>query len=184
MNRRAATLLGLGGLLAVMLAVGVVLLPAARGSGAASRPRQPQPPAWLASRQEPYAQVEVGGTVVWARLALTPEQRTQGLSGVERLEPDEGMLFVYPVKGRYPFWMRGMLFPLDMLWIDDDRVVDLKPDRPVPAPGQSESELPIYSPLADANYVLEVNAGWAAAHGIIVGSPVTITLPTGIALPR
>ncbi|MCL6647521.1 MAG: DUF192 domain-containing protein, partial [Chloroflexi bacterium] len=122
MNRRAATLLGLGGLLAVMLAVGVVLLPAARGSGAASRPRQPQPPAWLASRQEPYAQVEVGGTVVWARLALTPEQRTQGLSGVERLDPDEGMLFVYPVKGRYPFWMRGMLFPLDMLWIDDDRV--------------------------------------------------------------
>ncbi|MCS6801712.1 MAG: DUF192 domain-containing protein [Chloroflexota bacterium] len=176
----------IGGLLVVVIVVvigGAIVLPATLNSGPAS-PSPPRPPAWLAGRHEPYALVQVGEAAVWARLAISPEERMRGLSGVERIEPDEGMLFVYAVKGRHPFWMRGMLFSIDMIWIDTDRVVDIKPDRPVPAPNQSEVDLPIYTPTADANYVLEVNAGWAAANKITVGTPVTITFPAGVAIPR
>ena len=184
MNRRLGLVSTLVAALAVIAIGGALLLPAALSSGKSMTPRFPRQPAWLATRQEPYAVVQVGDAVVWARLAVTADERTRGLSGVERLELDEGMLFVYAVKGRHPFWMRGMLFPIDMIWIDTDRVVDVKPDRPVPGPNQSEVDLPIYSPNADANYVLEVNAGWAAANKVTVGTPVTITFPPGVELPR
>lgn len=168
----------------VAAGIGALVLPSARGASSPPSPARPPRPAWLASKQEPYAEVQVGNAIVWARLAVSGEERTRGLSGAERLEPDEGMLFVYTVKGRHPFWMRGMLFPIDMIWIDDNQVADVKPDRPIPAPGQTEIDLPIFSPNADANYVLEVNAGWAAANGVIAGTPVTITFPPGIELPR
>lgn len=181
MSRRLAVVVGLVVLLLVVAVGGAVVLPAALGSGTAPALQRPT---WLAGRQEPYAMVQIGDAVVWARLAISAEERTRGLSGTERLEPDEGMLFVYTVKGRHPFWMRGMLFPIDMIWIDTDRVVDIKPDRPIPAPNQSELDLPIYTPSAEANYVLEVNAGWAAANQISVGTPVTITFPAGVEIPR
>jgi uncharacterized membrane protein (UPF0127 family) len=184
MNRRLGLMASLAVALVALGIGGALLLPAALSSGKATPPSAPRQPAWLATRQEPYAMVQLGTAVVWARLAITADERTRGLSGTERLEPDEGMLFVYTVKGRHPFWMRGMLFSIDMIWIDTDQVVDIKPDRPIPGPNQSEIDLPIYSPTADANYVLEVSAGWAAANNVTVGTPVTITFPPGVELPR
>ncbi|GIW07212.1 MAG: hypothetical protein KatS3mg060_2017 [Dehalococcoidia bacterium] len=184
MNRRLGLVAGLAVVLVVLAIGGAMVLPAALGSNKAASPSPLQRPAWLASRQEPYAIVQVGDAVVWARLAITADERTRGLSGTERLEPNEGMLFVYTVKGRHPFWMRGMLFPIDMIWIDTNQVVDVKPDRPIPGPNQTEIDLPIYSPNADANYVLEVNAGWAAANNVTAGTPVTITFPPDVTLPR
>jgi uncharacterized membrane protein (UPF0127 family) len=166
----------------LLIGASAVVIPRATGSNAQGSGNAR--PAWLASKQEPYAEVHVGDTVVWARLAISAEERTRGLSGTEKLEPNEGMLFVYNNRSRHAFWMRGMLFPLDMLWIDTDHVADLKTDLPNPPPGASEANLPIYSPNADANYVLEVNAGWAATNNITIGAPVRVILPEGIQLPQ
>ncbi len=152
-----------------------------QSNAAAQQPAAPGKPAWLAGRNEPFAEVRFSNdTVVYARLALTQEQRTKGLSGTPKLEADEGMIFVYATADLNPFWMKDMLFPLDMLWINENKVVDLKANVPAPEPGQSDFSLPIYMPSAPANFVLEVNAGWAEAHGVAVGSPVQITLPPGV----
>ena len=81
------------------------------------------------------------GAEVAVEVADTPEARALGLGGHAPLEDGQGMLFVFGARGRFPFWMRGMTFPLDMLWLDapsdtDESLVvvhvarDVAPDPP------------------------------------------------------
>jgi uncharacterized membrane protein (UPF0127 family) len=85
------------------------------------------------------------------------------------------MLFVFPQTGRHGFWMKGMRFPLDFVWIADDlRVVDLLEDTPAPAAGTPDSSLQLYRPAQDVRYVLEINAGLIADAGVQVGDQVDI----------
>lgn len=108
--------------------------------------------------------------VITYELALTPAEITQGLSGREKLPEDHGMLFVFNHKEQYTFWMKEMKFPLDMLWIEDNTVIDISKNVPIPVPGQN---LPLYSPKRPANRVLEVDAGTADRLGIREGDVVT-----------
>jgi len=66
------------------------------------------------------AVVEVNGIPLTVAVAGSPEQWPQGLSGVEVLEPLDGMLFVFPTVAERTFWMDGMLFPLDVAFFDAD----------------------------------------------------------------
>ena len=117
--------------------------------------------------------VKVGDTDFQVELALTAEQQSQGLSGREVLGPGAGMLFVYEHESRYTFWMKEMRFPIDIVWIGADcKVVDVTLEAPPPEPGQSLDQLPRYSPDTPAQYVLEINAGEAAAGAIKPGDPV------------
>ncbi len=125
------------------------------------------------------ATVTINGHVFHVSLADTAAKRSQGLSGHSALRADEGMLFLFTAAFRYPFWMKDMLFPLDMIWIQGDRVVDITPNVPIPAAGQSIWTLPTYSPRTAADKVLEVNAGTAAADGLKIGDPAQVQLPPG-----
>jgi uncharacterized membrane protein (UPF0127 family) len=86
------------------------------------------------------------------------------------------MLFVLP-NDSPSFWMKGMRFPLDIVWINGNRVVDVSAD--VPAPQGPGGGLPTYSPDRPADRALEVNAGWAARHGVEPGDTVRVRLPGG-----
>lgn len=87
---------------------------------------------------------------------------------------DEGMLFIFQSEGQHSFWMRGMLFPLDFIWISSDRsVVDITADVPAPAPGVPDGELPHYRPDQAVLYVLELNAGVVREAGVQIGDAVT-----------
>jgi uncharacterized membrane protein (UPF0127 family) len=115
--------------------------------------------------------VTVAGANFKVELAITQDQRTQGLSGRTELAPGAGMLFVFDEEGRYSFWMKEMRFPLDLVWIGARcTVVDITHKAPPPAPGQSAiggvTELPLYTPVAPARYVLEVNGGEIEAAGV------------------
>lgn len=97
-------------------------------------------------------------------VAKTDEERVRGLSGREYMNPDEGMLFVFPEDGVYPFWMRGMHFPLDIIWIDAGLEVVHKEEE------VATSTYPLlYEPPGKARYVLEVHAGVAESMGMQVG---------------
>src|SRR5690349_12394377 len=52
-------------------------------------------------------------------VAKTPEEREKGLSGRDSLAQNSGMLFVFDHPDTYTFWMKGMKFPLDMIFIKD-----------------------------------------------------------------
>ena len=70
-------------------------------------------------------------------------------------------------------WMKGMRFPLDLVWINDGRVVDVSANVP-DQPGTPDAQLPIYSPSNPANRVLEVNSGWAERNGVEPGDTVRL----------
>ena len=118
--------------------------------------------------------VHFDAVAVRVELARTAAERTRGLGGHAPLGADEGMLFVFPELGRHSFWMKGMTFALDIIWIRDGQVVHVLAGVPPPRPGTPDSELPIYTPPAAANYVLEVSAGFAARWGIQAGSRVML----------
>lgn len=75
------------------------------------------------------------------------------------------------------FWMKGMRFPLDMVWIGEDgRVAEVTANVP-PQPGVADADLARISPAAPVRYVLELNAGAASRHGIAVGTQLAFDLP-------
>jgi hypothetical protein len=122
-------------------------------------------------------EVRIGDRVtVTVEVAQTEAEKVQGLSDRDRLAPDRGMLFVFGAPVRPVIWMRGMRFPLDILWIRDGRVVDLARGAKAPAPGEDPQR---FTPREDIQYVLEVPAGFAERHGIAVGDRVEIRLEEG-----
>jgi uncharacterized membrane protein (UPF0127 family) len=100
-------------------------------------------------------------------LADTPEEIDQGLRFRKALQAEHGMLFITEEEEVQSFWMFDMLFPIDIIYIDEVKEIvyiaksietDLK--EPVPA-------------LAPAQYVLQVNSGLCDRYGISVGDRVS-----------
>lgn len=117
-------------------------------------------------------QLQINGANFKVEVADTQKKRSKGLGGRESLASDEGMLFVFPKPDKHPFWMKGLTFPLDFIWIKGDTVVDLLQNIPPPAPGQTDESLPIYSSKEDVDKVLEVNGGTTQRLNIKVGDRV------------
>ncbi len=85
------------------------------------------------------------------------------------------MLFVFQEERQHTFWMKDMLFPLDIIWINSGcAIADIIADVPNPSPEQEDGALPTYSPSAPGVYVLELNAGVAAASGLRTGDLITL----------
>ena len=115
--------------------------------------------------------------VLVAEVVDTPASRELGLSGRSSMRDNEGMMFVFDHPGRYGFWMKDMLFPLDIVWINQNGVVvhierNLSPVSYRVLP-RTNPETFINTP--DASYVLEVNAGRADEYGLYLGSKVKIS---------
>lgn len=104
-------------------------------------------------------------------LATTDGQQKLGLGDRPSLPTSLGMLFAYHQVGDRCFWMKGMRFALDMIWLSpSDKVVSLQPDvRP-------KSSV-VY--CATAEYVVELNAGQAQVAGIRAGTVVRLERPPG-----
>lgn len=110
--------------------------------------------------------IMLGKTKITVEVADTDEERTKGLSGRPSLSQDRGMLFVFSRKDRYYFWMKGMRFPLDFVWIDDNKVVDLTPNVPYPKDGKPLVNI---MPKIPVDKVLEVNAGVINSSQVKIG---------------
>ena len=108
--------------------------------------------------------IEAGGRTIHVEVADTPAKREQGLSGREGLAPDEGMLFVFPEDGVYAFWMKDMLFPIDILWISREGVVvDMRQNV------SPETYPESFKSISKARYVVELTAGYVQEHTISIG---------------
>lgn len=108
-----------------------------------------------------------------ADIADTPEKKSLGLGVRESMGEGEAMLFPFDVEGRHSFWMHGMKFPIDIIWLDSDKTVihiehNLQPCTPL--------DCPSYLPDEDATYVLETVAGFSERHGIVDGTEAEFNL--------
>ena len=128
----------------------------------------------------PQDAVTVGEAVFAVEIAQTPQERAKGLAERDSLPRSSGMLFVFESGRASWFWMKGMRFPLDFIWIGQDcRIVDVLRDVPAPPPDTPDSELARVRTDAEAVYIIEVNAGELEGHGVEVGDLVRFS---GLAL--
>lgn len=106
-------------------------------------------------------------------LALTPDQRAQGLMGREFMADDEGMLFVFPDEPPYPaevsFWMKDCLMPIDIIFIDREGIVSAIHEMQPPEPGTPDEDLPVYSSSGPVQFAIELRGGLASELGLEVG---------------
>lgn len=118
--------------------------------------------------------LEIGGNKLKVEVADTQSRRSKGLGGRQSLPQGQGMLFIFDHLDKYPFWMKGLSFPLDFIWIKGSEVVDILPDVPPPVSGMPDSSLPIYQPRVEVDKVLEVNAQTVGKSGIKIGDKIKI----------
>lgn len=116
--------------------------------------------------------VNLGGHQLYSKIAENAFERSRGLSGVQSLKDNESLVFVFeePTIEEAGIWMKGMNFPLDIIYIDDAGLVntiyeDVKPDT-YPT---------VYYPNAPAKYVVEVKAGFVKKAKVNIGSPFLFT---------
>ena len=109
-------------------------------------------------------------------LADTEEERRVGLSNREELDKDMGVLFVFETENIQPgFWMKDMKFAIDILWINDNEIVQIDNNVQPSEPGTADNELILYMPNQPIDYVLELNAGFANEYNIKVGDTVDLS---------
>lgn len=92
-------------------------------------------------------------------LAKTPQEYRQGLSGRKNLEQNQGMLFIYPEKQHLTFWMKDMNFNIDLVWLNDGKIVGVIENMPKPEKNVALKDLPLYASPVLVNQVLELPAG-------------------------
>lgn len=107
----------------------------------------------------------LGQTHLYLNIVTKLADQEKGLSGQSAMPSNAGMLFAFAKPTVPAFWMKGMKFPLDLIWLDAKRrVVKISPNLgPETYPQTFTSGRPV-------QYVLEVNAGWAAKNNLKLGT--------------
>jgi len=117
------------------------------------------------------AEVKINGQIFIADVVRDPDDQAQGLAGRDRLAANEGMAFLFDEEDRHGFWMKGMTFPIDIIWIRDNAIVGVD-EYVFPEPDATDENRIVYLPPEPVDSVLEVAAGRAQSLRVEVGDPV------------
>jgi hypothetical protein len=128
-----------------------------------------KPPAKAAPRE---GEVTLHGKTWTVELAISDQQRRQGLAGRDHLPADRGMLFVFENSAVRRFWMQGCQIPLDIAFLDRDGTVVKTYTMTVEPDGLGRKR---YSSVIPAKYALEVAAGQLAKAGVREGDTARIS---------
>lgn len=108
----------------------------------------------------------IGNNKVKIEIADNPIETYRGLSFRESLPEGNAMLFIFSDYEKRSFVMRNMNFPIDIIFIKDNVVKEIKADCP---PEGSDYKI-IYESADEVNMVLEVPAGYAERNNIEPGT--------------
>lgn len=112
-------------------------------------------------------EVHIGQNVIEAEVANTEDTIIRGLSGREKLGDRSGLLFIFVKPGNYGFWMKDMNFPIDIIWLDENKkIVFIKKDA-------APSSFPeVFYPNSLSVYVLEVISGFSEKNNLKNGDQI------------
>ena len=96
-------------------------------------------------------------------LALTDQQRNQGLMNRTEMPLDAGMLFYFEDYAERSFWMKNTLISLDIIFVDEQGVIVRIRDNAIP------NDLTSLKSGVPARAALEINGGMAKQLGIKEG---------------
>lgn len=111
--------------------------------------------------------IRVENYPIRSEIVKDQSKRELGLGGRSGLCASCGMLFLFEREEKYAFWMKGMKFPIDILWLDDEKVLYMAEN--VPYSDQDKT----YASDKPAHMVLELPAGTCEREGIHEGSRIT-----------
>lgn len=113
--------------------------------------------------------IRIGDATVVVEVADIEAAREQGLSGRAALPDGQGMLLVFAERGDWGIWMKDMRFSIDILFADSAGNIttiyrNVSPD----------TYPKVFYPSTPARYVLELPAGYAAAHNVAEGDRIVL----------
>ncbi len=119
--------------------------------------------------------LELAGKIFRIEVVADDISRQIGLSGRDNIGEGSGMLFEMGVAGDHGIWMKGMKFPIDIIWIYNNQVVDFAEEALV------EGDIPdtqrkVYRSRQPADKILELKSGWVSRHNVKVGDTIKFNL--------
>lgn len=128
--------------------------------------------AYIIGNFKSTTEVRLNAGVYHLQLADTESAREQGLSGVEKLSPNGGLLMKFDSDYPWGIWMKDMDIPLDIIWLDNAKKVVYIKENVSPTQGTHV----IMQPKKPSRYVIELASGSVAAAGIKVGQQAEFNL--------
>ena len=122
------------------------------------------------NRKENLLILQIKDNQFSVEIADTVIAQARGLSGRASLAENQGMLFLFGDPAARNFWMAGMKFPLDIIWIIGDEIIGISENLP-PA---TVTDTPVYSSPGPADKVLEINAGLSKKYGFKTGDKIVV----------
>lgn len=113
--------------------------------------------------------ISIGSKKISVEVADTQQSREKGLSGRPCITENEGMLFTYDRPGQYSFWMKGMKFPIDIIWISTAKKAVVIQEDVQPSTYPDSFINPSIHP---AQYILELKDHQSTVLSINPGTPI------------
>ena len=126
----------------------------------------------LSDKKTPQA--TINNHIFNLEIVKTNNERAIGLAKYKNILQNFGMLFLFEKPNYYSFWMKNMKFPIDIIFIKNNKIVTIFKD--VPMPKSNNGSLPIYQAQELSDTVLEINAGLSDKYNFKNGDTVKIKL--------
>ena len=139
----------------------------------------------------PVEKVTIKDKVFKLQISADPESRAKGLMEREKLEDDEGMIFVYPKPGVRNYWMKNCLIDLDIIFINPRGRITALHEMTIP-PERKEGEsdwdydarLPRYSSKRMAQFAIELKKGTIKKLKLKVGELIKLDRPKLVGMAK
>jgi hypothetical protein len=112
--------------------------------------------------------IKINNQEIKVEIVDSPLAQAKGLADRNSIGENEGMLFIFPRPAIQRFWMKGMKFPIDIIWIKNNQVVGFE-ENVLPEMAARETDLKIYSSPEPVDKVLEMKANSVKRLQIKVG---------------
>lgn len=113
-------------------------------------------------------EIKINGKSIYVEVVSTQSKRMLGLMFREKLNKDQGMLFIYPQDQYLSFWMKNTKIPLSIAFINSSGEI-------TQIESMSPYSLTSHVSKDKGRYALEMEEGWFRKNGISVGSKVNFS---------
>jgi len=116
------------------------------------------------------AEIIINNAVFDVNLSIFNYEKVKGLGKISSIDDNQGMLFYYLNSSVREFWMKDMQFPIDVLWIKDNKIVNISENVPIHING----EITRMNSLYEVDRVLELKANSVSKNNIKIGDEIII----------
>lgn len=126
---------------------------------------------FIVNNQNTNSYLLLNNTKINLTILDNEKTRIKGLSGADKLSENSGMLFIFDKIGDYSIWMKDMKFPIDIIWLSDEYVINHIEKNISP-----NTYPKVFRSSIKSKYVMELNANFVDNYNLSVGDKLNIIL--------